>query len=222
MADDLPVHAGAAKPSTPSPQESGCWRHAGHDTIEAAVRYDNRYPDAFTTAWTAAVGSARIAPAARGAPDPADPHLPAPRAAAQPRQAERVPRLPAAVPARHHCPVRRLGPHADACAGADAPAGGLVHRGRPRRRVLARHRVGGDADGDYRKQCEFAPWSSMVNVCGLPAISIPVHWTGRHPGKRPADGNPTGRADGFRSAAAAGGRPVRLLAPVSVAPDAGM
>jgi amidase len=36
----------------------------------------------------------------------------------------------------------------------------------------------GDADGDYRKQCEFAPWSSMVNVCGLPAITIPVHWTG--------------------------------------------
>jgi amidase len=36
----------------------------------------------------------------------------------------------------------------------------------------------GDADGDYRRQCEFAPWSSMVNVCGLPAVSIPVHWTG--------------------------------------------
>ena len=40
----------------------------------------------------------------------------------------------------------------------------------------------GDADGDSRKQCEFAPWSSMVNVCGLPAISIPVHWTGGRKG----------------------------------------
>jgi amidase len=40
----------------------------------------------------------------------------------------------------------------------------------------------GDADGDYRRQCEFAPWSSMVNVCGLPAVSIPVHWTGGSPG----------------------------------------
>jgi amidase len=36
----------------------------------------------------------------------------------------------------------------------------------------------GDADDDYRRQCEFAPWSSMVNVCGLPAITIPVYWTG--------------------------------------------
>jgi amidase len=41
----------------------------------------------------------------------------------------------------------------------------------------------GDADGDYRKQCEFAPWSSMVNVCGLPAITLPVHWTGGDPGQ---------------------------------------
>ncbi|GAA3403238.1 hypothetical protein GCM10011577_15800 [Pseudarthrobacter polychromogenes] len=41
----------------------------------------------------------------------------------------------------------------------------------------------GDADGDYRKQCEYAPWSSMVNVCGLPAITIPVHWTGGAPGQ---------------------------------------
>src|SRR6478609_8386368 len=35
---------------------------AGHATGEAAIRYDNRYPGAFTTAWTAGVGSARIAP----------------------------------------------------------------------------------------------------------------------------------------------------------------
>ena len=35
---------------------------AGHETGEAAIRYDNRYPGAFTTAWTAGVGSARIAP----------------------------------------------------------------------------------------------------------------------------------------------------------------
>ena len=46
----------------------------------------------------------------------------------------------------------------------------------------------GDADGDYRRQCEFAPWSSMVNVCGLPAITIPVYWTGG----RPAHGLPMG------------------------------
>ncbi|MFP3570939.1 hypothetical protein, partial [Paraburkholderia sp. SIMBA_030] len=35
---------------------------AGHAVSEAQIRYDNRYPDAFTAAWTAGVGSARIAP----------------------------------------------------------------------------------------------------------------------------------------------------------------
>ena len=35
---------------------------AGHDVVETTIRYDNRYPDAFTTAWTAGVGAARIPP----------------------------------------------------------------------------------------------------------------------------------------------------------------
>ena len=33
------------------------------------------------------------------------------------------------------------------------------------------------ADDDYARQCEFAPWSSMVNVCGLPAVSVTTSWT---------------------------------------------
>ncbi len=40
---------------------------AGHNITEAEIRYDNRYPEAFTTAWTAGVGSARIAPPQREA-----------------------------------------------------------------------------------------------------------------------------------------------------------
>ncbi len=31
-----------------------------------------------------------------------------------------------------------------------------------------------DADDDYRLQCEWAPFTSMVNVSGLPAIAVPV------------------------------------------------
>ena len=32
-------------------------------------------------------------------------------------------------------------------------------------------------DDDYGRQCEFAPWSSWVNVCGLPAVAATTHWT---------------------------------------------
>jgi amidase len=49
--------------------------HAGHSLGDASIRYDNRYPDAFTTAWTAGVGAARISPGPSGG---------APSSAAQP------------------------------------------------------------------------------------------------------------------------------------------
>ncbi|HKU02096.1 MAG TPA: amidase, partial [Arthrobacter sp.] len=56
-------------PFTPDPEALDALRagealleHAGHSLGDAGVRYDNRYPDAFTTAWTAGVGAARISP----------------------------------------------------------------------------------------------------------------------------------------------------------------
>ena len=59
----------ATFPFTPEPEALAALQagrdmleHAGHAVAEAAIRYDNRYPDAFTTAWTAAVGTARISP----------------------------------------------------------------------------------------------------------------------------------------------------------------
>src|SRR4030095_15036639 len=35
---------------------------AGHNVLDAQIRYDNRYASAFTSAWTAGIGAARIAP----------------------------------------------------------------------------------------------------------------------------------------------------------------
>ena len=31
-----------------------------------------------------------------------------------------------------------------------------------------------DADTDYMRQCQYTPYTSMVNVSGLPAITIPT------------------------------------------------
>ena len=152
---------------------------AGHETAEASIRYDNRYPAAFTTAWTAAVGERPDRSPARGAPDPADPDVPAPRAAARARRSSPNPsaflrQFQRDTIAQYAAWDLMLMP---SLAQTPRPVGWFTG---------AAHGDGywpaaewaGDADGDYRKQCEYAPWSSMVNVCGLPAISIPVHWTG--------------------------------------------
>jgi amidase len=155
---------------------------AGHSTAEAAVRYDNRYPDAFTTAWTAGVGSARIAPQREALLTPLTRTF---RRRAQQRSASK---LNEALGFLRQFERDTVAQYAQwdlmlmpALAQTPRPVGWFTG---------ASHGDGywpvsewaGDADGDYRKQCEYAPWSSMVNVCGLPAISIPVHWTGGLPG----------------------------------------
>jgi amidase len=151
---------------------------AGHESSEAAIRYDNRYPDAFTTAWTAAVGSARILPQREALLTPLTRTF---RRRAQQRSPARLNESLGFLRQFQRDTIAQY-------AGWDlilTPA--LAQTPRPVGWFTgAAHGDGywpaaewaGDADGDYRKQCEYAPWSSMVNVCGLPAITLPVHWTG--------------------------------------------
>lgn len=151
---------------------------AGHETSEASIRYDNRYPGAFTTAWTAAVGDARITPQREALLTPLTRTF---RLRAQQRGPAKLAeslgflrQFQRDTIAQYAAWDLMLMP---ALAQTPRPVGWFTG---------AAHGDGywpaaewaGDADGDYRKQCEYAPWSSMVNVCGLPAISIPVHWTG--------------------------------------------
>jgi amidase len=156
---------------------------AGHVVADAGIRYDNRYPDAFTTAWTAGVGTARISPQREA--------LLAPLTRTFRRRAQQ--RSPAKL-AEAHAFLRQfqqdtVAQYAQwdlmlmpALAQTPRPVGWFTGTGHGDDRWPAAQWPG-DADGDYRKQCEFAPWSSMVNVCGLPAITVPVHWTGGYPGR---------------------------------------
>ena len=155
---------------------------AGHETGEAAIRYDNRYPGAFTTAWTAGVGSARIAPQREALLTPLTRTF---RRRAQQRSAAKLDEALGFLRQFERDTVAQFAAWdlvlSPALAQTPRPVGWFTG---------AAHGDGywpaaewaTDADDDYRKQCEFAPWSSLVNVCGLPAISIPVHWTGGTPG----------------------------------------
>lgn len=152
--------------------------HAGHTLGDAAIRYDNRYPDAFTTAWTAGVGAARISPAREASLAPLTRTF---RRRAQQRSPAKLAESLAFLRRFQHDTLAQYGEWdlmlMPALAQTPRPVGwftGTAHGSEP----WPSAQWPGDADGDYRKQCEYAPWSSMVNVCGLPAITIPVYWTG--------------------------------------------
>jgi len=156
--------------------------HAGHRVTEAAVRYDNRYPGAFTTAWTAAVGTARISPHREALLAPLTRTF---RRRAQQRSAAKLSEALAFLRQFERDTVTQYGQWdlmlMPTLAQTPRPVGWFTSATHGDDRWPAEW--AGDADADYRKQCEYAPWSSMVNVCGLPAITIPVHWTGDGPGQ---------------------------------------
>lgn len=156
---------------------------AGHRVTEAAVRYDNRYPGAFTTAWTAAVGTARISPHREALLAPLTRTF---RRRAQQRSAAKLNEALAFLRQFERDTVTQYGQWdlmlMPTLAQTPRPVGWFTGSAHGDDRWPAAEWAG-DADGDYRKQCEYAPWSSMVNVCGLPGITIPVHWTGGGPGQ---------------------------------------
>ncbi|WP_426301388.1 amidase [Arthrobacter sp. R-11] len=146
---------------------------AGHAVFEAAVRYDNRYPDAFTAAWTSGVGSARILPQREALLTPLTRTF---RKRAQQRSARKVAEAVSFLRRFSEDTVTQYGQWdvilTPALAQTARPVGWFSGTG---------GEWDGDPDDDYRRQCEFAPWSSMVNVCGLPAVSIPTGLEGGLP-----------------------------------------
>ncbi len=157
--------------------------HAGHALSDAAIRYDNRYPDAFTTAWTAPVGAARISPHREALLAPLTRTF---RRRAQQRSAAKLNEALALLRQFQRDTVTQYAQWdlmlMPALAQTPRPVGWFTGTAHGDDRWPSAQWAG-DADGDYRKQCEFAPWSSMVNVCGLPAITVPVSWTGGAPGR---------------------------------------
>ena len=136
---------------------------AGHEIAEADVHYDERYPDAFELVWTAPLANIPLPPEGE--------QMLTPLTAAMRRRA-----------------LQR--------SAADLAGAVEVLRGFEEETIsqfsawdmvltptvaMTPRPIGwywtGDAADDYALQCRYSPFTSMVNVCGLPAVTIPAYVT---------------------------------------------
>lgn len=157
----------AAHPIALSPEAVRAWETAaarlsdrGHIVEAAELSYDPRYPEVFTSCWMAGLSLLELP---QGAADSLTPFTREfrERALATPREQH----LAAAAALR------------DIAAGLRAQWGEYDIVLTPGLAALPPH-IGSflamSPDDDYRAQCEWTPFTSMVNVSGLPAIAVPI------------------------------------------------
>lgn len=143
----------------------------GHDLVEAELSYDERYPEAFQTVWTAGLATLPL-------PDGAEARLTPLTAAVRRRALQRS----AADLVSAMDILRRFEEDTIRSYGAYdmilTPALGMTPRpvGWYWKNEPGSGHLDEDALGmeDYARQCRYSPFTSMVNVCGLPAITVPA------------------------------------------------
>ena len=133
---------------------------AGHDVVEAPLTYDPRYHEAFQTVWTAALATAPIPPENESKLTPLTGTL---RRRAQGRTAAELTEAIAVLRQFEYDTIRRYAAYdmilTPALGSTPRPIGWYTDA---------------DADTDYERQCRYSPYTSMVNVCGLPALTLPT------------------------------------------------
>ena len=139
---------------------------AGHEVVDTDLIYDERYPEAFQTVWTAGLATAALAPG--GEERLTD------LAAVMRRRALRrsAADLVAAVDVLRSFEAETIRQYSaydmiltPTLAMTPRPIGWYTSDAAG---------VEDRADEDYARQCRYSPFTSMVNVCGLPAITLPV------------------------------------------------
>lgn len=135
----------------------------GHDLEIADITYDTRYHEAFQTVWTAGLAVARI-PAARERS-----LTTLARTLRQRAKRRSATDLAIAVDILRQFEQDTIEQYSQFDLIA-TPALGMSPR------PIGWY-TDSDADTDYMRQCQYSPYTSMVNVCGLPAISVPVFTT---------------------------------------------
>ncbi|QIM15626.1 amidase [Leucobacter insecticola] len=165
----------SAHPTPLSAEALAAFTHAAHlleqrqhHVEEAEVSYLPNYPEAFTTSWTAALSLLRLE---EGAEDLLTPFTRCFRERARSRG-----------DAAHHHAAAQLRRFASEARAQWGRYDVILTPGL----AFTPPRIGAftslSPDDDYRLQCEWAPFTSMVNVAGLPAIAVPIDgphsWTG--------------------------------------------
>ncbi|MBG6183555.1 amidase [Arthrobacter sp. CAN_A214] len=133
---------------------------AGHDLVEAPLTYDPRYASAFQSVWTAGLATAPI-------PEDREEHL-TDLTRVMRRRAQRrgAPELAAAIDILRQFEYDTILQYS-AYDMILTPALGMSPR------PIGWY-TDSNADTDYERQCRYTPYTSMVNVCGLPAIAFPT------------------------------------------------
>lgn len=145
-------------------------RAAGHEVEEAELSYDPEYPGAFFDVWTTSMGTAPLDDEQAGRLTGLAGAF---RARALRRSAVELAQAVGVLRRIEQDVVRAYG----AWDVVLTPA--LAMTPRP----LGWYWEGYDladpagADQDYRRQCAYTPWTSVVNVVGLPAVTVPTLWT---------------------------------------------
>ncbi|WP_104181141.1 amidase [Arthrobacter sp. B0490] len=133
---------------------------AGHDIVEADLTYDHRYHDAFQLVWTAGLAAAPI-------PDDREDRLTDITRVLRRRALGRTAAdLVGAVEVLRQFELDSIEQYSrydmvltPAVAMTPRPLGWYTDA---------------DGDTDYLRQCQYSPYTSMVNVCGLPAVTVPT------------------------------------------------
>ncbi|OMH25417.1 amidase [Tersicoccus phoenicis] len=155
----------------------------GHRVEEMDPGWDPRYPEAFATVWTTGVGLADLDPDAEARLTPLAREF---RARARRRPATDLARAIDVLQQIEWDTVAAFARYdvvlTPALADTPRPIGWYTG---------ADWDV--DADTDYRRQCQYTPWTSALNVVGLPAVTATTGWTRPDPAGGPeAQGLPMG------------------------------
>ncbi|MHA7191353.1 amidase [Arthrobacter sp. MDT2-16] len=135
-------------------------QRAGHDVVDADLRYDARYHDAFQLVWTAGLAAAPIPE------DREDRLTDITRVLRRRAMGRTAAQLAGAVEVLRQFEQDTIEQYSrydmvltPAVAMTPRPIGWYTDA---------------DGDTDYLRQCLYSPYTSMVNVCGLPAVTVPT------------------------------------------------
>lgn len=144
-------------------------RNAGHQVEDADLRFDPRYPEAFFALWTTSLGLAPLTTEQEDRLTGLAKHY---RSVALNRPATELASAIRTLREIEKATLRAWDPYdvilTPALAQTPRPLGWWWEGYDPADPA--------SAEQDYRRQCQYTPFTSLINVIGLPAVVLPTTW----------------------------------------------